>query len=249
MAADQASEFAGAGAPSSAARSVIVRSADRHDRPLMTAMLTRAFAVDPASRWLVSDDRDRLRPFMRLQVNAFARHGTIDVAVAGDALPDGPLPSGPHCPEAVTGVVGAALWMGPDRWEPPRASQLLQLPSMVGVFRRRLGMASSVYRAILAHHPRERHWYLGVLGVDPSAQGGGVGGALLRRGLAVCDASGLPAYLETATAIDEAIYERFGFAVRERISLPHGAPTLTTMWRPPINDGRSTSVADRQQGE
>ena len=38
-------------------------------------------------------------------------------------------------------------------------------------------------------HPDESHWYLPMIGVEPSAQGEGLGAALLRHALARCDAA------------------------------------------------------------
>ncbi len=57
-------------------------------------------------------------------------------------------------------------------------------------------------------HPKEPHLYLAVLGADPSAQGQGVGSALLRAGLQLADEERWPAYLETATERNVALYGR-----------------------------------------
>ena len=65
-------------------------------------------------------------------------------------------------------------------------------------------------------HPHEPHWYLAVLGTDPSFQRTGAGTALLEPVLARVDAEGLPAYLETQKEANLAWYGRFGFDVVER---------------------------------
>jgi GNAT superfamily N-acetyltransferase len=41
------------------------------------------------------------------------------------------------------------------------------------------------------------HWYLPLIGVEPSRQGHGVGATLLHAMLARCDVDDLPCYLET----------------------------------------------------
>ena len=47
------------------------------------------------------------------------------------------------------------------------------------------------------HHPRQPHWYLSVLSVEPECQGLGHGSALMKPGLERADAAGSGAYLET----------------------------------------------------
>jgi GNAT superfamily N-acetyltransferase len=70
-----------------------------------------------------------------------------------------------------------------------------------------------VFETLDAAHPREPHWYLGVLGVDPDRQGRGVGRALLARFTAFADAGREPAYLETDRPENVRFYARAGFRV------------------------------------
>jgi predicted N-acetyltransferase YhbS len=83
-----------------------------------------------------------------------------------------------------------------------------------------------------ARHPDRPHLYLAVLGVDPGRQGDGVGSALIRPGLELCDREGLPAYLETGKERNLAFYGRHGFRVTEELTLPKGPP-IWLMWRDP----------------
>ena len=63
----------------------------------------------------------------------------------------------------------------------------------------------------------------------PAGQGQGVGGALLRAGLA--RAAGQPCYLETATPSNVGLYQAHGFGVRNEWQ--HGdAPNFWSMWHP-----------------
>jgi len=82
------------------------------------------------------------------------------------------------------------------------------------------------------HHPHDRHLYLAVLGVDPGAQGSGVGSSLLAPGLELCDREGLAAYLETGKERNLAFYGRHGFEVTGQLTLPRG-PTVWLMRREP----------------
>jgi ribosomal protein S18 acetylase RimI-like enzyme len=82
-------------------------------------------------------------------------------------------------------------------------------------------------------HPREKpHWYLAVLGTDPSAQGQGLGSAVLQPVLERCDTDGIGAYLESSKERNIDFYARHGFRVTGKIRLPRG-PTMWPMWRDP----------------
>ena len=82
------------------------------------------------------------------------------------------------------------------------------------------------------NHPRERQYYLPIIGVEPEWQGKGLGTALLGPMLERCDREGMPAYLEASSARSKACYERSGFVASEELVLP-GGPPLGPMWRTP----------------
>ena len=66
------------------------------------------------------------------------------------------------------------------------------------------------------------HLYLWVLGVDPEAQGRGIGRALLQDVIGRAEAQRVPVYLETATQANVAMYRRFGFQPFGELDLPSG---------------------------
>lgn len=80
-------------------------------------------------------------------------------------------------------------------------------------------------------HPQVPHWYLPWIVVRPEALGQGIGGALLRHGLARADHDGLPTYLEATSRRNAALYARHGFDVLGVIDAP-GYPEIIAMWRP-----------------
>ena len=63
--------------------------------------------------------------------------------------------------------------------------------------------------------PREPHWHLGPVAVEPLLQGQGIGTAMLNAFCAVVDGTGPPAYLETDKHENVRLYRRFGFTVVE----------------------------------
>lgn len=83
-------------------------------------------------------------------------------------------------------------------------------------------------------HPDGDLWYLPLTGVDPVAQGRGLGSALLRHALKTCDRDALPAYLEATSPRSRKLYARHGFNVTEIIQAGT-SPPLWAMLREPAN--------------
>ncbi|GAA1246809.1 GNAT family N-acetyltransferase [Prauserella halophila] len=83
-------------------------------------------------------------------------------------------------------------------------------------------------------HPDEPYFYLQQMAVLPAYRGRGLGGSMLRHGLAVADGKGLPTYLEASTPRNRALYQRHGFAdVGSPVALPEEGPRLQPMRRAP----------------
>ena len=71
--------------------------------------------------------------------------------------------------------------------------------------RPRFRWLSTVFAAVVPH------WYLMVIGSDPSVCGAGFGQALMHSRLDCCGAEHAPAYLEASEASLAPYYTRFGF--------------------------------------
>jgi GNAT superfamily N-acetyltransferase len=197
------------------ARERIVRPATAADVKPLAAVMARAFYDDPPFIWMLPDPRTRLKRSRRFfaalaRGEALARGG-VDVVLVG------------------TEVAGAAIWRPPGHWETEQLRTVLHLARALG---RRTGAAVALSRAMARAHPREPHWYLFAIGVDPARQGTGVAGALLRPRLDQCDRDGLPAYLEASKPTSVPLYQHFGFEPKGYPDLPDGTPPLTAMWRP-----------------
>jgi ribosomal protein S18 acetylase RimI-like enzyme len=179
--------------------------------------LTDAFAVDPHLDWFMRTDAGRdaaRRNFFRLLIGEEGlSKGRIDRPVGGGA---------------------AAVWM-PFEWlgPIPLLSELRGLPAMLRASGlARFGRLMAIRADLDRHHPMDRpHAYLWFLGVAPAAQGRGVGSALLRAANARNDTAGLPAYLETGTTRNVALYERHGFKVISEHKARPDAPNMWSMWR------------------
>jgi GNAT superfamily N-acetyltransferase len=182
-------------------------------------VMARAFYDDPPFVWMLPDPVTRLeraRRFFAALVRGEAMgHGGVDVAGTGGE------------------IAAAAIWMPPGHWAPEVTEQLRALPGFARAFGRRLGAAAALSQALARAHPREPHWYLYAIGVDPARQGTGLGGALLRSRLGQCDRDRQPAYLEATRTTTVSLYQHFGFQPTGNPELPEGVPPLTAMWRPP----------------
>jgi ribosomal protein S18 acetylase RimI-like enzyme len=90
-----------------------------------------------------------------------------------------------------------------------------------------LGPLDAIHKQVV----QEPHWYLWVLGVDPGAQGQGIGGKLVAPVLDRADRDGTPCYLETETEWNVAFYRRRGFEVVHEAVVPGETFTMWSMLR------------------
>jgi ribosomal protein S18 acetylase RimI-like enzyme len=101
----------------------------------------------------------------------------------------------------------------------------------------RKGAMFSIFEQMDAVHPREAHWHLPLIGVDPAHQGRGIGSALLSHVLNVCDGQKVSVYLEATSSRNVALYERHGFEAVGRIGAGD-SPEIIPMLRKPRDEGQ-----------
>ena len=133
------------------------------------------------------------------------------------------------------GRIGAfAMWCPPGSLPRPAREQAVSLLRASRLLPRSVHRwkAARLLMEVERVHPRFPHWYLALLGTDPSAQGRGLASSLLAPVLAECDAEGLPAYLETQKESNVAWYARHGFRETGRVELP-GCPPVWCLTREP----------------
>jgi ribosomal protein S18 acetylase RimI-like enzyme len=186
------------------------------DAPVVGAVLADGFHDDPVLGWVLRGSDDVRAAKLKALFGFLAEEAMVPLG--STFVTDG----------------GCACWTpspGRDEWPDDRAARFREVMHQAcdAADIERLGLLSS---AMDEHHPTIPHWYLGTIAVIRSAQGRGIGTALLAHSLAIVDDAGEPAYLESTNVRNVPLYERHGFRTTGQIDLPDG-PQLTAMWREP----------------
>jgi GNAT superfamily N-acetyltransferase len=202
--------------PDRSAGRVTVRIATEADVEPMADQLCRSFADDPVMAHVFRNEGRRnaaLRAYFTSQMRGdYLRYGGC--YTTDDHL--GAAVWGPAGKPLLTGIAGLA-------------NLVRVLPYVISHVKSTLEMIN----LIESMHPHEPHWYLATLGTDPEVQGRGIGSALMRPVLELCDVEGWPAYLESSKERNVPFYARHGFEVVKEVPLPGGGPSIWTMWRTP----------------
>ena len=178
-----------------------VRLATPLDRDRVVETVVAAFAADPAFRHFFPDDATYVSSatsFARWLFDKRVVHDTVWVVDGGNAVAMWEAPR-------LTGDGGTSpAPAGPPEPElPPDASA-------------RLAAYDSAVHPLL---PRTPFWYLGVVATHPDHGGRRLGRLAMEAGLARAQSDGLPAYLETVTATNVAVYQSVGWEVIATVSV------------------------------
>lgn len=203
--------------PSELARLSEVRRVGTERTGQVAGVLGAAFADDPLLVWLLAD----------VEVTERAERGVAWWRFMITHLPRG---SEVH----VTGDGSAAACWHPPGAESLPAAVVADFRAMVAELTgERAPLVLASLGRIARRAPREPHWHLAAVGVDPDHQGRGVGAGLLAAMLDRCDRRQIPAYLESSNPRNVGFYERLGFRATGEVSTVDERVTLTLMWREP----------------
>jgi ribosomal protein S18 acetylase RimI-like enzyme len=194
----------------------MLRRASADDVQPLASMLARAFSDDPVAAWSCGPDSLRpavLRRFHGSRLKQLLVHE--EVWTTAD-------------------LTCAALWAPPGHvlTTPRQDIELMRCVLHPRLVWRLPLITKGLLEVQRRHRSHPPHWYLAVLGTDPSAQGQGLGSAVLRPVLERCDADGVAAYLESSAERNIDFYARHGFRVTGELRLPRG-PSVWPMWRDP----------------
>lgn len=198
----------------------IVRRARNDENQVVAETLTDAFVDEGGMNYWLRQDRRKDQ----------ARRRFFDEAVTTGVHPAREL----WVVDGEAGAQGAAIWLSPGLkafdfsflQEIALAPMLLQIAGIAGTIR-----GLKLAEKLEGFHPKGPHAHLVFLGVRTSAQGKGVGSAMLKTTLAPLDANGTIAYLETSSQRNVDLYARHGFEVTGEFDAP--ALHMWTMTRQP----------------
>ena len=117
----------------------------------------------------------------------------------------------PHIAHRDGSIVGVCAMTPPTMVDIPDIVLLKHVYPLIGS-----RAASRVVRMVSvwrSREPKERHWHLGPVGVEPGRQGMGIGSLMIKCFCDRMDAESEMAWLETDTAENVRLYEKFGFCV------------------------------------
>jgi GNAT superfamily N-acetyltransferase len=192
------------------AESLGIRIATVSDLEGVTATLTAAFAKDPLWSWAFPDPED-LAVVWRFYIRAALRFP--NVWIVGE-------------------YAAASVWIPPNETELTEQEEERMESLVSDLIGPRAPLVTELSQRFEDAHPRGKpHYYLSLLGTHPKYRGQGLGRGLLSENLALIDAEGAPAYLESSNPANDRRYERLGFKRMGEFSTPDGARTVATMWR------------------
>ena len=169
-----------------------------------------AFSSDPFIRWLFPNPNDYVEKFS-IWIDEFISIGMPAEGVYADE-----------------GVSGSAIWLPPgiNLDGGVLGSTFTAIPTD------RVETALKLFDIFGNFHPREDHWYLSFLGVDPLNHGRGLGSNILKKNLERIDKEGVVAYLESSNPKNISLYERHGFEIMGKVQ-EGDSPPIHPMIRQP----------------
>lgn len=195
-----------------------VEAAKASDGPALVEVLAESFEGYAWTSWIVPAEQhgDRLRALFALTVTDVALpHGDVWVA------------RGPGRDEA---VVGGIVVLRPDRPVPPHVWETVS-EAEAQVLGDRAGVANEAEAACVGLRPTGPHLNVATMGVHPAHRRRGVALALLEPVLALADRLEVPAYLETSSEANVALYRQAGFSMSGQVGIPGGGPSVWAMRR------------------
>ena len=133
-------------------------------------------------------------------------------------------------------VDSLAVWLSPDNTTMTLGKMLragmLTVPLKIGLAALARLINFQIYTDKLHKQSvSAQHWYLLLLGVEPSCQGEGIGTSLIQPAQVRADADGLPCYLETLNEKSIPFYQKHGYNVESEVVLPSGGLHIWALLR------------------
>jgi ribosomal protein S18 acetylase RimI-like enzyme len=191
-----------------------ITAATRAQQDPVIGVITLAFSTDPVVRWLYADPGQYL-----------AHAATLMDAYGGGALDHGSA----HC---IDGYFGAALWLPPAAHPDHDAFDAFDALLERTVSKAQQSILNEAFEQMGHYHPPEPHWFLPLIGIDPSRQNQGLGSLLMQHAHDIFDRSNALAYLESSNERNIPFYQRHGYELLGTIRVGN-CPPFSPMLRKP----------------
>jgi ribosomal protein S18 acetylase RimI-like enzyme len=197
-------------------RPVEARVAVGDDLETLAEIMARAFISDPVWGWAFADPARKLE--QQRAVWGFALRSALDYGWV----------------RVTTGMTAAALWIPPGKPELRPEDEERFVPLLAEVLGAGASRVLDSFERFDRARPSEPHYYLSLLATHRHHRGKGQGMGLLAESLALIDAEGGDAYLESTNPANHSRYEGVGFVKFSEFPLGEGGPPVTQMWRRPV---------------
>ena len=189
-----------------------VHVTSRKNLSQVLSVMDRAFFDDPTVRWYHSDSPDTF---------ALEHHQYVQLCAEAAFDHDGV--------HATSRYEGAAIWYPPGGGVSDADYEAFKYTMRNPDKMDRL---SELAEACDEYRPKEAHWTLELLAVDPAVQNGGIGSSLMSFGLEKTDRMALPVFLASSNPKNLPFYERLGFVGVAEVRMT-GMPDMFPMIRHP----------------
>ena len=189
-----------------------IRSVKIEEMERLSATMALAFSADPIARWVMMDGKQFVDVMIPL-VGAFGGRAAVQRGTA----------------HVIGDFLGAAIWLPPGAHVDDEAMGEIFSAHIEG---QHLNEVAALFEEMANYHPKEPHWYLPLIGVDPPHQRRGYGEALLQHAVAACDHDRAVAYLEATNPSNVSLYQRHGFESLGRIVVGDSPPLIPMIRKP-----------------
>jgi ribosomal protein S18 acetylase RimI-like enzyme len=173
-----------------------MKKAQKKDKDLVVDILTRSFETNLSVNYIIKQDSERKK-----RIRSLMDYSYEVCTVFGNVFLSDDKKS-------------CALLIYPDKKKTTLQSTLLDIKLVFqAVGFGNIGKILKRERLISDIQPKIPMTYLWFIGVDPLAQGSGIGSKMLREIIEYSNSNRRPIYLETSTLKNLPWYERFGFQV------------------------------------
>ena len=208
-----------------------------HMKDVRLKILSAAFFHDPLFEFFWSDEEERSRkigPVLKLFLEGASQVFTLDAPDGSCAAVLGAFAPGEYPPSFLHFLSAAPMLI--------RTAAGLLITDGFGL----LGKLWSIYCDAEKIRPKEPHWYIVVIGVDPEHQGKNYGGRLLNGILLKADEQRVPVYLECSNPKSLDFYARHGFSVNQEVRPCAGCPPIWGVERKPFQ-GPEPALSSRSR--